>query len=188
MPTWLWFRFVAKTYGAEIAELAIVMPLVFTLILGIYSFGRAYNIYSTVTRAAQDAARLAATPVCANCSQPSCPGPPTQFPCDATVTQLIADELRSSNLDPNQVSELALTTRGGCPPPAGTTTTCTAPALPGTTAKVDICRDVVFNSSGTTRACGTTVSFQYQYEFVPVPFIRMNSFGIPARAQVRTEY
>jgi hypothetical protein len=177
--------------GSEIAELAIVMPLLFTLILGIYSFGRAYNIYATVTRAAQDAARVAAAPVCANCSQPSCSGGSSQFPCDPTIAQVIIGALNASNLDPNRVSQVVLpnSTQGGCPPPATPSPNCNPVALPGTSsATVYICRDVLLNNTGTAPACGTTVSFQYNYQFLPVPFMRMNSFNIPAQAQVTTEY
>jgi hypothetical protein len=175
--------------GSEIAELAIVMPLLFTLIVGIYSFGRAYNVYATVTRAAQDAARVAAAPVCANCPQPSCGGSSGQFPCDAAVAQVIIDTLNASNLNPtrpNQVSilQLANSTRGPCPPPAASAPTCTtAPNL-----NVYICRDVLLNNITRSPVCGTTVSFTYKYQFMPVPFIRMSSIDIPAQAQVRTEY
>jgi hypothetical protein len=170
--------------GSESAELAIVMPLLFTLILGIYSFGRAYNIYSTITHAAQDAARVAATPVCANCTQPSCSGSSSQFPCDTAVAQVVINALNAANMDSNRVSQLTLanSTRGGCPPPAAATPSCTS------SSGVSICRDVLLDNTGTALACGTTVSFQYNYEFVPVPFIRMTSINIPAQAQVKTEY
>ena len=46
--------------GAEIAEAAMVLPLVFMLLLGIVWFGRAFNIYSTITQAAQQGAIAAA--------------------------------------------------------------------------------------------------------------------------------
>jgi hypothetical protein len=172
--------------GSEIAELAIVMPLLFTLILGIYSFGRAYNIYSTVTRAAQDAARTAAAPACvsAPCALPCAAGTGSQFPCDTTVAQVVLDALKASNLDARRVSQLTLanSSQGGCPPPAAATPSCNA------SSGVYICRDVLLNNTGTAPACGTTVSFQYNYQFLPVPFIRMSSFNIPAQAQVTTEY
>ena len=46
--------------GAEIAEAAMVLPLVFMLLLGIVWFGRAFNIYSTIQQAAQQGAITAA--------------------------------------------------------------------------------------------------------------------------------
>lgn len=54
--------------GAEIAEAAFVLPLVFVLIFGIMWFGRAFNIYSTLNRAAQEAAAAAAVSDCATCA------------------------------------------------------------------------------------------------------------------------
>ena len=53
--------------GAEIAEAAFVLPLVLVLIFGIMWFGRAFNIYSTLNRAAQEAAAAAAVSDCATC-------------------------------------------------------------------------------------------------------------------------
>ncbi len=44
----------AKLGEPEIAEAAIVLPLMFTMLLGIYWFGRAYNVYSTITHAARE--------------------------------------------------------------------------------------------------------------------------------------
>ena len=58
------FRFRSLAFrddsGAEIAEAAFVLPLVLVLIFGIMWFGRAFNIYSTLNRAAQEAAQAGA--------------------------------------------------------------------------------------------------------------------------------
>ena len=49
-----WLREIARdSCGTEIAETAVVLPLVFMLLLGIMWFGRAFNIYSTLNRAAR---------------------------------------------------------------------------------------------------------------------------------------
>ena len=53
--------------GAEIAEAALVLPLVFMLLLGIVWFGRAFNIYSTIQQAAQQGAITAARATCVTC-------------------------------------------------------------------------------------------------------------------------
>ena len=42
-----------------------MLPLVFLLFLGIYWFGRAYNIYATITHAAREGARAATAPTAA---------------------------------------------------------------------------------------------------------------------------
>ena len=62
-----WKKLAGETVGAEIAEAAVVLPLVFMLILGIYWFGRAYNIYATITHAAREGARAATAQTCATC-------------------------------------------------------------------------------------------------------------------------
>ena len=63
----LWKQITHETRGAEIAEAAIVLPLMFMLLLGIYWWGRAYNIYGTITHAAREGARAATAPTCALC-------------------------------------------------------------------------------------------------------------------------
>ncbi len=53
--------------GAEIAEAAVVLPLLFMLLFGIMWFARAYNIYTTVNRAARQGALAEAANSCATC-------------------------------------------------------------------------------------------------------------------------
>src|SRR5258707_3485154 len=77
--------------GAEIAEAALVLPLVFTLLLGIVWFGRAFNIYSTITQAAQ---QEAITPARATCA--AFPSGHT-LPNDATVTGVVEAMMKSAS-------------------------------------------------------------------------------------------
>jgi len=53
--------------GAELFEFAVVVPLLWTLLLGAYWMGRAYNVYHTIARAAREGARCAVLPSCATC-------------------------------------------------------------------------------------------------------------------------
>jgi Flp pilus assembly protein TadG len=46
--------------GAVLVEAAVVMPILIMLVLGIWSVGRAYNIYLTIDHAAREAARYGA--------------------------------------------------------------------------------------------------------------------------------
>ncbi|MFZ0493114.1 MAG: TadE/TadG family type IV pilus assembly protein [Acidimicrobiia bacterium] len=46
--------------GAVLIEAAVVMPILIMLVLGIWSVGRAYNIYLTMDHAAREAARFGA--------------------------------------------------------------------------------------------------------------------------------
>jgi hypothetical protein len=82
--------------GSEIAESAVVLPLVFMLLLGIMWFGRAFNIYSTLNRAAREAAVAAAAPSCATCGNV----PRTQSDIQNNVVDPI---LRAAHLDPSQL-------------------------------------------------------------------------------------
>src|SRR5208283_3482079 len=81
--------------GAEIAEAALVLPLVLTLLLGIVWFGRAFNIYSTIQQAAQQGAITAARSSCGTCgNSPTLDGP---------VDNVIGAVLQASSLDPAQI-------------------------------------------------------------------------------------
>ena len=46
--------------GAAAVEFALVVPLLLALVMGIAEFGRAYNIQTTLSGAARDAARVMA--------------------------------------------------------------------------------------------------------------------------------
>jgi Flp pilus assembly protein TadG len=48
--------------GQSIVELAIVVPVLLLLAVGVFEFGRALHAYLTVTHAARDGARLAMDP------------------------------------------------------------------------------------------------------------------------------
>ena len=62
-----WSRLLRDSSGAEIAEAAVVLPLLFMLLFGIMWFARAFNIYTTVNRAARQGALAAAANNCATC-------------------------------------------------------------------------------------------------------------------------
>jgi Flp pilus assembly protein TadG len=51
--------------GATILETALVLPILFAVIFGILEFGRAYNIFQTVTNAAREGARYSVAPFAA---------------------------------------------------------------------------------------------------------------------------
>jgi hypothetical protein len=62
-----WNRLLGDAVGAEIAEAAVVLPLLFMLLFGIMWFARAFNIYTTVNRAARQGALAAVAHNCATC-------------------------------------------------------------------------------------------------------------------------
>jgi hypothetical protein len=93
-------RLLKGTSGAEIAEAAVILPLLFMLLLGIMWFGRAFNIYATVNHAAREGALAAAAHSCASC------GNTTQTV--ANVRSVIDPILSASHLDPAQVQNFNL--------------------------------------------------------------------------------
>ena len=91
-----WRDLARDASGAEIAETALVMPIMFMVLLAIFWFGRAYNVYSTITYAAREGAMTAARASCADCGNAP--------PLDTAVATRVSDVLRASKLDPNQIA------------------------------------------------------------------------------------
>ncbi len=164
--------------GAEIAEAALVLPLVFMMLLGIVWFGRAFNIYATISQAAQQGAILAARPSCATC------GAGNPFPTDVAVVGAITAVMQASNLDPAQIIN------PGLPAP----TLCTNPPIPAgactTSSNISICRNATLNTpvGAQTPQCGTVVSFQYPFKFyLPFTSLNLNQIVLTANAESRME-
>jgi Flp pilus assembly protein TadG len=53
--------------GADVFEAALVLPILLTLLLALFSFGRGWDIYQTMTRAAREGVRQAVMTSCATC-------------------------------------------------------------------------------------------------------------------------
>ena len=167
-----------RTEGAEIAEAALVLPLVFMLLLGIVWFGRAFNIYSTIQQAAQQGAITAARATCATCPASNA------FPTDATVTGVVGSVMNASNLNPTQIP-----VNSSAPSPVScvnppTLVTCTNPG------NITICRQALLNSPASTQPpqCGIVVSFQYPFTFYfPGTSLNLQKITLSAQAQSRME-
>ena len=166
-------RGLAAPDGAEIAEAALVLPLVFTLILGIVWFGRAFNIYSTIQQAAQQGAIVAARSSCATCGdQPSL---------NSTVATTVGSVMQASSLDPAQIP-----VNSNAPTPFS----CVNPAVQLTcpvSGNISICRQALLNSplaANQAAQCGTIVSFQYPFQFfLPFTSLNMQRIVLSAEAQ-----
>jgi Flp pilus assembly protein TadG len=167
--------------GAEIAEAALVLPLVFMFLLGIVWFGRAFNIYTTMTQAAQQGAITAARASCGTCG--NTPAPDGDFSTPGTVVYAVGSVMQASSLDTGQIIV-------NSSPPTG----CTTPS------NITVCRNVQLNNAasaqpvfcttppGQSQLCGTLVSFQFPFQFY-LPFSSLNQQRIvlTARAQSRME-
>ena len=77
--------------GAEVVEAALVLPLLLTLLIGVFWAARAYNIYETITRAAREGARVAVVPTCATCGN--------SFPAASAVQTAVNNVLTSAGMN-----------------------------------------------------------------------------------------
>jgi Flp pilus assembly protein TadG len=165
-------RLTGETRGAEIAEAAAVLPLMFMMLLGIFWFGQAFSMYGTITRAAQEGARAAVAPSCTTCGTTITPA--------TNAYAAIQTVLTTAKLDPTKLQ-----------PPATTPTllacsTGTAQGCDGTPSNVCIQESVALSNraSGGVGICGTSVSFQYPFQFW-LPFTSLNKQQILLNASAR---
>jgi len=170
--------------GSEIAEAALVLPLMFTLLLGIYWFGRAYNVYATLNFAARDAARAGAAPSCAVCSNSS--------PTLATLAGIVQQDLQAAKIDPSLIQHPT-------PPPSpprgmSSWVSCSGAAVScPTISGADICvyQNVYIDNvtvDTDLQSCGVSVSFQYPYQMsLPFTSLNMTTVNLKAVAQMALE-
>lgn len=86
--------------GAELVEAVFVITLLVTLLLAIITFGRAWNISQTITRAAREGTRQAIAPTCATCGN--------NWLSDAEIRTLIDEALAASSVDPIAVTNFSI--------------------------------------------------------------------------------
>ena len=163
------------TRGAEIAEAAAVLPLMFTMLLGIFWFGQAFSIYGAITRAAQDGARAAAAPSCTTCT------PLSSSARAANAVTAAQAALTIAKLDHNLARQ---------PSPAPTFLSCGgSTTCDGGSGNFCVQAPVQLSDTTTgTGVCGVSVSFQYPYQFW-LPFTSLNKqrIWLSASARVRLE-
>ena len=104
-----WPQALRADHGSEIAEVAVILPIVIALLFAILWFGRAYNIYSTIAYAAREGAKVAVSQSCATCLGP----PPTSLDVANRVNQI----LQASNIDTTRKGAFVpnpIPSRGSC--------------------------------------------------------------------------
>ena len=165
------------TVAAEIAEAAVVLPLLFMVLLGIYWFGQAFRIYGTITHAAQEGARAAAAPVCSTCTSGSTPA--------GRASGAVRSVLLAANLAPLNLSR---------PSPVPTFLSClpggAAPACESADPNICVQLNVELSdpATGGTGLCGVSVTFHYPFQFwLPFTTLNQQRIKIPAAARVREE-
>ena len=92
--------------GAELVEAAVVIPILLMLLLGIVTFGRAWNVYQTITRAAREGARQAVLTPCADSTY--CSGA-TAYTSNDIWTKFVDPVLASDNLDSSKILNPTIT-------------------------------------------------------------------------------
>ncbi len=102
-----------RAAGAEVLEYALVFPLLLTLLLGIFYFGRAFSVYQAITRAAREGTRNAVLTTCAQCGN-------TVYTSTEVQTLFVNPALAAVSLDPAKVQNYTQTTQwldpGATPP------------------------------------------------------------------------
>jgi Flp pilus assembly protein TadG len=175
-------RLVRETSGAEIAEAAAVLPIMFMIVVGIFWFGQAFSIYGTITRAAQEGARAGAASTCTTCAAGNV--------ADTNAYNAVEAALVAAKLDASKARQ---------PSPVPTLNACSTTVFTGSgTVSCDnsVSGNVCIQSGaqlsnttgGATGVCGISVSFQYPFQFwLPFTALNKQQIWINAAAQVRME-
>lgn len=164
--------------GQEIVEAAFVLPILFLIMLAIFWFARAFNISSTLDRAAREGIKAASRASCATCGN--------AFQADSQVVAQITAVLNADRLQIGSVQAYS------------PVYACTASPAPSCTTvqNVQICRGVpltcgdVACQTPTPTACGANpklgvrVSFAYQS---PTPLNIANLPAIVMHASAQSE-
>ena len=189
------FRVGGETRGAEIAETAIIMPLLFMFVLAIFWFGQAFRMYGTITQAARAGARAAVAPTCATCV------PLTTDAMAENAVTAINSTLAIASVTPAQV-QAPVQTPNLCPCGSLTPSCSAGSSTPPVgcyssgsfSSNVCVQPNVQLSYSGIPNggagSCGTSVSFSYRNSFnFTIPFTDLNLANIPlsAQAQMRLE-
>ena len=176
-------KLVTATAGSEIAEAALVLPILFMLLLGIYWFGRAFNVYATINHAAREGARAGTAQNCATCGN-------TSLTADQIADQ-IRQAMQASHLDPLQVTNTG-GTKLGCD---GVTPVRCASGIGASNPQVCVRFNVALQAPASlpagsgAPACGVEVDYQYPYKFfLPFTSLNMQTITLSAGVQMTGEY
>jgi Flp pilus assembly protein TadG len=154
--------------AAEIAEFAIVLPILFFLVLAMFWVGQAYNISNNLNKAATDGLAAALKNTCATCGNTAASN--TQI-ADAIEKAFQAGNLKSGNL---RTYTPALSP--SCPT--------TVVSSSGTNYTVDICTSLPLWPGSTVT--GTRIAMQYQMPIMS-PVAGFRNLTVSAVVQGRPE-
>jgi hypothetical protein len=180
-------KLVAGVGGSEIAEAALVLPIFFMLMIGIYWFGRAFNVYATINHAAREGARFGTAQTCATCGTPNAPPTPDN------IAAQVKQALQASHLDPGQAAfPTSPPVRNACI--GGAPVACSVIGGAGNP-QVCVRLNVLLQAPASlpagsgTPACGVSVEFQYPYQFFfPFTSLNMQKIMLNAGVQMKGDY
>jgi Flp pilus assembly protein TadG len=186
----IWRGLARNSRGAEIAETAMILPLLFVFVMAIFWFGQAFRIYGTITQAARQGARAAVAPACATCTAATTP---TQNAVAAVTSAMTAANLNTAQLQP-----LASWTPPTLCPCQSASSSCGGNAVAcDPAATINACVQTNVQLSYTSGAlgtgagtCGTSVSMRYKYPYsfvIPYTTLNLGNIALPADAQMRAE-
>ena len=176
-----WSNKFRSTEGSEIAEMAMVLPVMFLVFLGIFWVGRMYNIYATINQAARAGARVAAQSTCGSCGDAGGN--------DTAVDTAIQNVMQANRLDPAHIT-------GPTTPLSPSNCSATLSAVCTTTThNVSVCRNALLTpTSVTPTVCGVVLGFTYKLDLgtITIPFGGPTGGTLPspqiaARAQTAVE-
>ena len=177
-------KIVSGTVGSEIAEAALVLPIFFMIMLGIYWFGRAFNVYATINHAAREGARVAAAQTCATCG--------TRRHWSAAPI----DSRGSSQASPASFQPRSRSSHNLLAPPRTACAEVERRAVKsqrGRQSSICVYYNVqlptYFARDSGTPDCGVSVQFQYPYQFsLPFTSLNMQKIMLNAGVQMTGEY
>ena len=171
-------RLLRETRGAEIAEAAAVLPVMFMVLLGIFWFGQAFSIYGAITRAAQEGVRAGSVPPqCTTCAA----GPIDYTPYATAAATAVTNALVVSHLDPTQMQTTSQPSFTYCPQHI---VQCPATGAPCVQIPVQLLKP----GQGSGQDCGISVSLQYPFKFwLPFTSISNQQILLSASASARME-
>ena len=140
------------------------------MLLGIYWFGRAFNIYATINHATQQGVRAGVAQTCATCGNTSV--------LSSQTPTIITNLMQASHVDPTQIQSYAPTL-----PACAGGSTCTSG---GSSNNINMCTNVQISPAASPGppVCGVAVTFQYPYQFW-LPFTSLNNQQIMLKVDVQ---
>lgn len=184
----LWRSLGHSTRGSEIAEFAMVVPLLFMIFMGVFFFAQAFRIYGGLTHATRAGAEAAVAPVCTTC--------PAGASAAVNAQTAVQNALTAAHLAPSALVATTGWTRPNlcaCLPNNPNPSCTSTPVLcDGTVSNVCVQENVQLSypSNGGLGTCGVSVSARYKYAYplrIPLTSLDLGNMLLPGQAQMRAE-